>query len=189
MKIVERAGKSTRMVFHTLSFPSPLGWILIAAGSGMICLLHFCGSAQPSDDEILNLVREQFPGGALAEPAQDLPLLHQVKKAVLEYLNHGAPLPLPPLDTGKSTPFQREVWNALLQIPFGETRSYLEISRAVGRPGAARAVGRACGRNPIALLIPCHRVVASGGKLGGFSCGLDYKRALLKLERERVDSS
>lgn len=79
--------------------------------------------------------------------------------------------------------FQTRVWRALLTIPFGETRSYGEIARQVGKPGASRAVGAANGRNPISIVAPCHRVVGSTGKLTGFAGGLDAKSYLLDLER------
>jgi methylated-DNA-[protein]-cysteine S-methyltransferase len=86
-----------------------------------------------------------------------------------------------PLDlTG--TAFQRKVWNALLTIPFGETRSYAEIARQIGNPDAARAVGAANGRNPVSIVAPCHRVVGSTGALTGFAGGLDIKARLLSLE-------
>lgn len=80
------------------------------------------------------------------------------------------------------TDFERRVWDTVGTIPYGETRTYGEIARTLGRPGAARAVGRANGRNPIPIVIPCHRVVAAGGKLGGYGGGLDLKRRLLALE-------
>jgi len=80
------------------------------------------------------------------------------------------------------TPFQRTVWNALLTIPFGETRSYAEIARQIGRPTAVRAVGAANGRNPVSIVTPCHRVVGSSGALTGFAGGLDVKARLLALE-------
>jgi O-6-methylguanine DNA methyltransferase len=83
----------------------------------------------------------------------------------------------------RGTSFQRAVWEELLRIPFGETRTYAEIARAVGRPAAVRAVGAANGANPIALVVPCHRVVATGGKLGGYGGGLPLKKRLLALER------
>jgi epoxyqueuosine reductase len=85
----------------------------------------------------------------------------------------------------RGTAFQREVWAALLEIPYGETRTYAEIARAVGRPRAVRAVGHANGSNPVALVVPCHRVVASGGKLGGYGGGLELKARLLALERSQ----
>lgn len=86
------------------------------------------------------------------------------------------------LDLSEATPFQREAWTMLRSIPYGETRSYLWVAGQMGRPRAARAVGQAVGRNPLAIIIPCHRVVASGGGLGGFGGGLEMKRWLLRLE-------
>jgi methylated-DNA-[protein]-cysteine S-methyltransferase len=80
------------------------------------------------------------------------------------------------------TAFQKKVWNALLAIPFGETRSYRDIARQIGRPKAVRAVGAANGRNPISIIAPCHRVIGTNGKLTGFAGGLDAKAALLRLE-------
>jgi methylated-DNA-[protein]-cysteine S-methyltransferase len=80
------------------------------------------------------------------------------------------------------TPFQRSVWNALLTIPYGETRSYAQIARQIGRPTAVRAVGAANGRNPLSIVAPCHRVIGSTGKLTGFAGGLDTKASLLALE-------
>jgi epoxyqueuosine reductase len=82
----------------------------------------------------------------------------------------------------RGTPFQRQVWQALLDIPFGERRSYREIAEAVGRPSAVRAVGAANGSNPVSLVVPCHRVINSNGKLGGFAGGLALKLRLLELE-------
>jgi len=91
------------------------------------------------------------------------------------------------LDVG-GTAFQRKVWNALLTIPFGETRSYGQIARQIGSPGAVRAVGAANGRNPLSIVAPCHRVVGSTGKLTGFAGGLDVKARLLALEGARTDA-
>ena len=86
----------------------------------------------------------------------------------------------------RGTDFQRRVWDALREIPYGETRSYGDVTRAIGAPlRAARAVGAANGANPIALVVPCHRVVATGGRLGGFGGGLALKRRLLALEQAR----
>ena len=91
-------------------------------------------------------------------------------------------LPLRPA----GAPFQLRVWEALLQIPYGETASYGEIAREIGHPGAARAVGAANGRNPIAIIVPCHRVIGSNGSLTGYAGGLECKRALLDLEVGRA---
>ena len=93
---------------------------------------------------------------------------------------------LPPLDLSAGTEFQRRVWGALRKIARGRTQSYAEVAKAVGRPKAVRAVGGACGANPIPVFIPCHRVVAANKRLGGFSGGLDWKRALLKREGIRL---
>jgi methylated-DNA-[protein]-cysteine S-methyltransferase len=87
-----------------------------------------------------------------------------------------------PLDLG-GTEFQRRVWEELLTIPYGETRTYAQMATAIGNPSATRAVGSANGQNPVAIIVPCHRVVRTGGGLGGYGGGLDAKRALLALEQ------
>lgn len=109
------------------------------------------------------------------------PLLQQTAAEVTEYLAGKRRIFTVPMKA-EGTPFQKTVWAALQRIPFGETRSYGEIAREVGCPKGARAVGMACNRNPILLMIPCHRVVGSTGKLVGFACGLPMKEKLLHLE-------
>lgn len=89
---------------------------------------------------------------------------------------------LPPLDWTGATEFQKAVWRVLLKLAPGRTRSYGEVAVAIGRPRAVRAVGGACGANPIPVLVPCHRVLAAGRKMGGFSGGLEWKRRLLARE-------
>lgn len=104
-------------------------------------------------------------------------------KQILEYLDGKRTefeLELDP----QGTPFQLEVWNALGAIPYGEVRTYSDIARAIGRPKAFRAVGAANGANPLSLIVPCHRVVATGGKLGGYGGGLSLKKKLLAMESE-----
>ena len=86
----------------------------------------------------------------------------------------------------RGTNFQQRVWKALLTIPYGETRSYGEIAEQIGVPGAARAVGLANGHNPIAIVVPCHRVIGASGSLTGYGGGLDRKRTLLELEKQRA---
>jgi O-6-methylguanine DNA methyltransferase len=93
-----------------------------------------------------------------------------------------APSRLPPLDLSAGTAFQRRVWRLLRRIPLGQTWSYAQVAAALGAPAAARAVGQACGANPIPVLVPCHRVRRSDGSLGGFSGGLAWKRWLLAQE-------
>lgn len=82
------------------------------------------------------------------------------------------------------TDFQKQVWNALLEIPYGETRSYQEIAIRIGKPKALRAVGGACNRNPIGIIVPCHRVIGKNGSLTGYAVGLSYKELLLKHEKD-----
>lgn len=86
------------------------------------------------------------------------------------------------VDIRAGTPFQKSVWRAIAKIPWGETRSYKWIANSIGRPKAVRAVANACGANPVPIVIPCHRVIASDGSLGGFSCGIGIKRKLLAIE-------
>ena len=88
-----------------------------------------------------------------------------------------------PLDLSAGTVFQQAVWRTLQKIPRGETRSYAWVARQIGKPKAARAVGAACGANPLPIIVPCHRVVASDGSLGGFAGGVQLKRRLLALEK------
>jgi O-6-methylguanine DNA methyltransferase len=104
------------------------------------------------------------------------------RESLTRALEGKAPRSLPPFDLESGTSFQRSVWEALANIPLGQTRSYKELAVSLGRPRATRAVGQACGANPIPVLIPCHRVLAAGGRLGGFSGGLDWKRKLLARE-------
>ena len=89
----------------------------------------------------------------------------------------------------KGTEFQKKVWAELLKIPYGKTKSYQEIAETVGKPNAQRAVGSACNKNPILLIIPCHRVVSKSGKLAGFVCGLKNKKYLINLEKSEPYSS
>jgi methylated-DNA-[protein]-cysteine S-methyltransferase len=93
---------------------------------------------------------------------------------------------LPPLDWNGKTEFQKSVWRVMLKIPAGKTKSYGEVAAAIGRPKAVRAVGGACGANPIPVLVPCHRILAANKKIGGFSGGLERKRALLAREGVKV---
>ncbi len=108
--------------------------------------------------------------------------METTRSSIFSTLNGCRPKTLPPLDFSGGTDFQINVWKALSSIPVGETRSYAEIARQIGKPRAARAVGQACGVNPVPLLIPCHRVLAADRKIGGFSGGIEWKRELLKIE-------
>jgi AraC family transcriptional regulator of adaptative response/methylated-DNA-[protein]-cysteine methyltransferase len=105
-------------------------------------------------------------------------------EAILSYLEGREPRLDLPLDI-RATAFQRRVWQELQRIPFGETRTYTEVAKAIGDPNARRAVARACATNPVALAIPCHRVIREDGALGGYRWGVERKEALLDKEQDR----
>ena len=110
------------------------------------------------------------------------PLLHEAEQQIMAYLDGKRQLLDFPIRI-MGTPFQQRVWRALQQIPYGTTRTYGEIATAIGNPRASRAVGMACNKNPLLLIVPCHRVVGAGGKLTGFAYGTDAKQWLLELEK------
>ena len=110
------------------------------------------------------------------------PVLRKAEQQLREYFAGKRRSFSLPLDM-QGTPFQKDVWQALLDIPFGETRSYGELARLLGRPSASRAVGAANGRNPLSIVVPCHRVIGTSGKLTGFAGGIETKAHLLDLER------
>ncbi len=110
------------------------------------------------------------------------PLMREAERQITEYLN-GTRQQMDFAIRMEGTPFQLRVWQALQQIPYGSTRSYGELASLLGNPGASRAVGMACNKNPLLLIVPCHRVIGASGKLTGFACGLDIKRHLLLLEK------
>lgn len=156
---------------------SPLGRLLVATTDRGVCAVCL-GDA---DDTLEAELRRDFPA---AEIRRDDGILAAQVAAVLDHLaGRVARLDLP-LDV-HATAFQWQVWRALAAIPPGETRSYGAIAAAIGRPGAARAVGRACGLNPVALIVPCHRAVGTDGALTGYRWGVERKRRLLGLERSK----
>ena len=138
----------------------------------------------------LGLCELNFPGRSAEgvsprEPARDSAEFnwHRITKAAVEAILRGDdPEGLPPLDLGGHTPFRRKVWAEMQRIRRGETVSYSKLAERIGDRKAVRAVGGACGANPIPLIIPCHRVLAAGQRLGGFSGGLEWKRKLLAVE-------
>ncbi len=172
-------------IIRYASFSSPLGWILLAESAKGICLLEFLGDELPSADGIHARMLEAYPGPSIALD-EGSALLREVKGAILRYFEGGDALSDFPVDADWGSPFQKRVWEALRLIPSGETRTYIEIARSVGAPKAARAVGGACGKNRVPILIPCHRVVASGGGMGGYTGGLGIKKALLELEKKAL---
>lgn len=160
-------------VIHWAVVETTLGAMLVAATDKGVCRLSF--------DEGEAALRKRFPKADLVEGGAGFSsLLQQVVDAV-EKPGTQADIPL----DVQGTAFQQAVWQALRQIPPGETRSYTEIAAAVGKPRAVRAAGSANGANNVAVLIPCHRVVCSDGSLGGYAYGLDIKGELLRREKEQ----
>ena len=148
---------------HRAVWRSPLGMLAIEQSGDAITAAYFCDADEP-------------------ETPADTPLLARALAEFQAYFA-GARDPFDFPIAFRGTPFQELVWRELLRIPYGETRSYGFVARAIGKPGASRAVGMACHANPIAIAVPCHRVVGASGDLTGYGGGLDRKRALLALER------
>jgi AraC family transcriptional regulator of adaptative response/methylated-DNA-[protein]-cysteine methyltransferase len=149
---------------------------LLVAGTGR----GVCAVALSMDDAQLERhVREEYPAAHIARDDEGLAQWATEVRAHVDRRQQEMNLPV----DVQGTPFQLRVWQELRAIPYGETRTYSEVARSIGRPSAARAVARACATNRVALLIPCHRVVREDGSLGGYRWGLDRKRALLDGER------
>lgn len=146
---------------------SPIGVLTLAASERGLCGLHFHGKLPPPHPDELWM---ESP-----EP------LRIYEEALLEYFRGALKEFRFPLDL-RGTPFQIRCWEALREIPYGQTRSYADMARAIGSPGAFRAVGQANHNNPVAIIVPCHRVVGSNGSLTGYGGGLEIKKHLLRLE-------
>ena len=158
----------TSPVFFT-TLPSPVGELTIAATSEGICGIYFSDHAN-------------LPKGFASWVRDDGVRFAGARKWLRSYFAGTTPPENPPLVFAHGTDFQRSVWRALQQIPRGETRTYTDIARRIGREKAVRAVGAAIGRNPLSMLVPCHRVIGCNGSLTGFAGGLDRKRWLLAHE-------
>jgi len=154
---------------------SPLGRLLVASTSRGVCAVAM-GS---SDAELERALAREYPAATLAS---DTGALSEWAKAVLAHLSGRQPRLDLPLDV-QATAFQWQVWQALAAIPYGETRTYSQVAAAIGRPRAVRAVARACATNPVALAIPCHRVVSADGSTGGYRWGVGRKKTLLHREQ------
>ena len=157
------------MSYFYKQMESPVGILKLVAGDrGLVAVLW------ENDDP------KRVPLGPIEEN-ENHPVLLEAERQLKDYFagkRRKFSLNLDFVGTG----FQKKVWEALLSIPFGETRSYAQIARQIGRPQAVRAVGAANGRNPISIIAPCHRVIGSGGKLTGFAGGLEAKAFLLRME-------
>ena len=165
---------------HYTTTDSPLGRLLVATTSRGLCAVLFGMSGADSDAELAIELRERFPQAVLRPTTTDAALAEAVRFVLSRLTEHPSAQTLP--FHVRATAFQQRVWQALLAIPRGETRTYSQIAEAVGSPKAVRAVGTACGSNLLAVVIPCHRVVGSEGRLTGYRWGVDRKRQLLELE-------
>ena len=155
-------------------FETDIGWMaILGSPQGLMCVTLPLRSETEAGRQLGNTVEQ-----AMRSDEQFTDLVERFKS----YFCGGRPSFPDPIDFSGATAFQRAVWEAARQIPYGDTRSYGDIAEQIGRHGAARAVGQAMGRNPVAIIIPCHRVVASGGRLGGFGGGEDLKQYLLDME-------
>jgi AraC family transcriptional regulator of adaptative response/methylated-DNA-[protein]-cysteine methyltransferase len=168
-----RAGGKGQRISHC-AFPSSLGTVLVAATDKGVC------SVKLGDDpaRLKALLAEEFSAAQIVEGD-----LKDLKAKILAFVEGEGSLARLPLDI-RGTVFQRRVWDELRRIPRGETRTYRQIARAIGAPAAVRAVGSACGANPVALVVPCHRAVRTDGGLGGYAWGLKRKKRLLALEKK-----
>lgn len=154
----------------TCLWSSPIGTLLLAGHERALCGIWF-------EDQ------RGIPLWALSAPsATQHPVLDKTIDQLEAYFSGRRRTFDIPLDTSLGTPFQQTVWQALQKLPFGQTTSYIDIARSIERPKAVRAVGGAVGKNPIGIIIPCHRVLGRDGSMTGYTGGLDRKVALLKLE-------
>ena len=171
-----RGGRGARIDFTIAA--SPLGRLLVAATGRGVCRVMLGDRDRTLEADL----RAEYPNAVVCR--SDAALARSVR-ALVAYLRGRRPHVELPLDV-QATAFQWRVWQQLLQIPYGETRAYSQVAAALGAPTAVRAVARACASNPVALLVPCHRVVRKGGDLGGYRWGIERKRALLAQEQRSV---
>ncbi|MEZ6124458.1 MAG: methylated-DNA--[protein]-cysteine S-methyltransferase [Planctomycetaceae bacterium] len=160
--------------FYTWYHHSPVGRLLLAGTRDHLTHLLFADA----DDAVL-------PDPGWQE--NDVPFREAVRQLTAYFQSELQEFRLPLAAHG--TDFQKSVWNELCKVPYGETASYGDIARAIGRPTASRAVGMANGRNPIAIIIPCHRIIGAGGNLVGYGGGLNRKTRLLQLEGAAIPST
>ncbi len=159
---------------------SPLGRMLIAATERGICSIQF----GRSDGELMAGLKREFP---FAARKADEGGLQSWASALLRHMRGKDSDTSLPLDI-RATAFQRRVWTYLQSIPFGATQSYSQVAEAIGRPSATRAVARACATNPVAVAIPCHRVVRQDGSMGGYRWGIERKKTLLEMEQTAAEA-
>lgn len=163
---------------------SPLGRMLVAATEKGVCTITF----GESDEEVFEVLRQRFPNAELTRETQRNGWLADAIHFVAAQMSESPTAATFPLDV-RATAFQKRVWNALQQIPRGETRSYSQLAAELGSPTATRAVAGACAANPVAIVVPCHRVVGKNGSLTGYRWGTERKRKLLEAEKAVADLS
>jgi AraC family transcriptional regulator of adaptative response/methylated-DNA-[protein]-cysteine methyltransferase len=156
---------------------SPLGRLLVGATTRGISALYL----GESDDKLEASLRKEYPRAAILPEGEGPEALKDWTEKILAHLNGQQPSLDLPTDV-QATAFQRRVWEELRRIPYGNTRTYAQIARKIGRPTAVRAVARACATNPVSVVVPCHRVVREDGNLAGYRWGIDRKRVLLQRE-------
>lgn len=160
---------------------SPLGRLLVAATQRGISAVYLGGS----DRQLEAALKEEYPRANIVRGKVELSAW---VSQILDHLRGREPHLDLPTDI-QATAFQRRVWEELRRIPYGATKTYSEVARAIGRPTAVRAVARACATNPVSVVVPCHRVVREDGNLAGYRWGIDRKRKLLEQERTAVKGS
>ena len=167
-----------------ICFKSSFGWVGVAKSDRGIARVTF---GAPTDAAVTDRLRNGSHGKRGLYPLTSNPLdpeLSAAAELLTKYFN-GVPVDFDiKLDLSTGTPFQRSVWETALRIPYGQVQSYGWIAREIANPNAVRAVGGAMGANPLAIIVPCHRVLRSDGGLGGYAGGLHWKRKLLAMERE-----
>lgn len=169
----QRGGSDTSIQYAIV--PCPLGLVMIAGTSRGICSVSFGDSRSLLEEEL----KRDFARATIQKADS---AFGEWVRAIVNHLRHPAARLDLPLDI-RSTAFQKQVWQALREIPIGKTASYRDVAVVIGRPSAVRAVARACATNPVGLIIPCHRVVRSDGGISGYRWGVERKRELLKREK------
>ncbi|WP_110766494.1 methylated-DNA--[protein]-cysteine S-methyltransferase [Planctopirus hydrillae] len=179
------SGVSGEMIPYTIT-PTEFGLLMVAGHARGLLYVAMSGDEESlAQDFSRRFGKKGLPPGARMSGSSASELFHWTQQ-ILDYLAGKLRDWNLPIDV-QGTPFQQEVWGALRQIPYGETRTYAQLARSIGKPAAVRAVANACGANPLAIVIPCHRVIGSDGQLTGFRWGIERKAALLQLERVLVD--
>jgi AraC family transcriptional regulator, regulatory protein of adaptative response / methylated-DNA-[protein]-cysteine methyltransferase len=174
-KTYQQQGQKTRIVYSVVT--CSLGYLLVATTDKGICTIKL--GDRPK--ELIKILTDEFQQATIIRDDQS----HQdwIKK-ILNLITGTESDPDLPLDI-RGTAFQQQVWQALQKIPYGETQTYTEIAQDLGKPKAVRAIANACGANPVALIIPCHRVVRNDGSLGGYRWGIERKQKLIEQEKGR----